>query len=183
MGNQKGVTMQHGKNNQHGNWTLVITTQHRENYAAHNSDYKHGVDEAHWKFKGGSIYYVRDITDGQRAKIESGGIPTLTGLIENRSEAFEEYVISVDFVEPGMRICDHWEIPTEFYWDDVQRIWRASTHHTPGDETFWNSQIISRAEQWQPLPGGVRHDYECQFKTKDGWFDRNDPKLKDQLAA
>ncbi len=31
--------------------TLVIQTQHRENYAAHNEGYKHGVDQAHWKYK------------------------------------------------------------------------------------------------------------------------------------
>ena len=36
--------------------TLVIQTQYRENYAAHNENYEHGVDEPHWKFKGGTTY-------------------------------------------------------------------------------------------------------------------------------
>ena len=35
--------------------TLVIQTQNRENYAAHYKGYKHGVDEAYWKFKGGAL--------------------------------------------------------------------------------------------------------------------------------
>ena len=38
--------------------TLVIQTQYRENYAAHNEDYVHGVSEPYWKFKGGSTYFV-----------------------------------------------------------------------------------------------------------------------------
>ena len=37
---------------------LVIQTQYKENYAAHNEDYVHGVSEAYWKFKGGSTYVL-----------------------------------------------------------------------------------------------------------------------------
>ena len=35
---------------------LVIETQCKENYAAHNEHYVHGVDTPYWKFKGGSTY-------------------------------------------------------------------------------------------------------------------------------
>ena len=43
--------------------TLVIQTQYRENYAAHDEGYKHGVSEPYWKFKGGCTYFVTDLTD------------------------------------------------------------------------------------------------------------------------
>ena len=37
---------------------LVIQTQYKENYAAHNEDYVHGVSEPYWKFKGGETFVV-----------------------------------------------------------------------------------------------------------------------------
>ena len=40
---------------------LIIQTQYKENYAAHDEDYVHGVSESYWKFKGGSSYLITDI--------------------------------------------------------------------------------------------------------------------------
>ena len=167
--------------------TLVINTQYRENYAAHNECYEHGVDEAHWKFKGGSTYFVTDLTESNINSIIDNGIPTLSKLIEYKNEAFEEYIIDWEIRDLGKNgdgkgpICESWEIATEFYYEDKQ--WKCRTHHTPGDETFWNSSIISRAEQWTPGVGGTRNDYQCQYKTKNGWFDQQDPQLKEEVKA
>ena len=72
---------------------LVIQTQYRENYAAHNDGYTHGVDESYWKMKGGATYVVLDLTQAQINRIVDNGIPLLTALIEDRNEAFEEYII------------------------------------------------------------------------------------------
>ena len=69
--------------------TLVIQTQYRENYAAHNEDYVHGTSEPYWKFKGGSTYFVTDLTSEQINKIAQKGIPTLTKLIYYSNEASE----------------------------------------------------------------------------------------------
>ena len=101
--------------------TLVIQTQYRENYAAHNDDYEHGVSEAHWKFKGGSTYFVTDLTPGQINKIAQDGIPTLTKLIEYSNEASEEYILDWEIRDLGKNgdgkgpICEPWECPVEFY--------------------------------------------------------------------
>ena len=167
--------------------TLVIQTQHRENYAAHDQGYQHGVSEPAWKFKGGTTYVVHDITDAQRRRIEANGIPTLTKLIEYSNPAFEEYIIDWEVRDLGKNgdgkgpICESWEIPVQFYYENKQ--WKCRTHHTPGDETFWNRAIISRAEQWTPGEGGTRNDYQCQYKTKNGWFDQKDPQLKTECEA
>ena len=56
--------------------TLVIQTQYRENYAAHNEDYKHGIDEPYWKFKGGSTYFVTNLTSEKNNKNAQNGKPT-----------------------------------------------------------------------------------------------------------
>jgi len=165
--------------------TLVIYTQHRENYAAHNNDYQHGVDEAYWKFKGGSTYFVTDLTEANINSIVANGFPTLTKLIESRNEAFEEYIINWEIRDLGKNgdgkgpICESWECPTEFYYKDSQ--WNCRTHHTPGDESYWNPAIISRAEQWTPGEGGSRSNYACQYKTANGWFDHKDPQLKTEI--
>ena len=62
--------------------TLVIQTQHRENYGAHNWDGE-GECPQHWKFKGGNTYFVTDLTTAQIDKIAQKGIPTLSLLIES----------------------------------------------------------------------------------------------------
>ena len=168
--------------------TLVIQTQHRENYAAHNECYEHGVDEAHWKFKGGSTYFVTDLSSAQINKIVHGGIPTLTKLVEYSNEASEEYVIDWEIRDLGKDgdgkgpICEHWETPIQFRWGGDR--WLAQTNHTPRDrDNFWRKGIISKAEQWIPLPGNERSDYKCQYKTANGWFDQNSVQLKIDLEG
>ena len=161
--------------------TLVIQTQHKENYGAHNWDGK-GECPQHWKFKGGSTYFVTDLTSKQINKIAQGGIPTLEKLIEFKNEAFEEYILYWEIRDLGKNgdgkgpICEPWETPIEFYFD---KGWKCRTHHTPSDEYHsWNSAIISKAEQWVPIVGGDRKNYACQYKTKNGWFDQNHPQLR-----
>ena len=168
--------------------TLVIHTQYRENYAAHNDDYEHGVSEAYWKFKGGSTYFVTDLTPGQINKIAQGGIPTLTKFIEYSNEASEEYILDWEIRDLGKNgdgkgpICEPWETPIEFYWK-MDR-WLCRTHHTPNPEySHWNPTIIGKAEQWIPLEENGRSDYHCQFKTANGWFDSNSTQLKAELQA
>ena len=169
--------------------TLVIQTQHRENYAAHDQGYQHGVSEPAWKFKGGTTYVVHDITDAQRRRIEANGIPTLTKLIEYSNPAFEEYILDWeirDLGNPGDGkgpICESWEIPVRFRWDTDTKAWQCSTHHTPGDESFWHPAIRCRAEQWTPGPESARDNYKCQYKTANGWFEHDDPKLRKDVEA
>ena len=159
--------------------TLVIQTQYRENYAAHNEDYKHGIDEPYWKFKGGCTYFVNDLTESNINSIIANGIPNLTKLIESSNEGFEEYIIDWEIRDLGKNgdgkgpICEPWETPVEFYYHKDKQIantgWRCRTHHTPSPEyTTYANGIVGKAEQWTPGIGGTRNDYKCQFKTKNG---------------
>ena len=167
--------------------TLVISTQYRENYAAHNEGYEHGVDEAHWKFKGGSTYFVTDLTESNINNIIANGIPTLTKLIENKNEAFEEYILDWEIRDLGKDgdgkgpICESWEVPVRFRF--VDGAWECSTHHTPDEDSYWNSDIKCRAEQWTPGVGNTRSNYQCQYKVANGWFDQKDPQLKKEVEA
>ena len=160
--------------------TLVIQTQHRENYGAHNWDGE-GECPQHWKFKGGSTYFVTDLTTAQINKIAQKGIPTLSVLIESRNEMFEEYILDWEIRDLGKNgdgkgpICEPWETPIQFFYDNG---WKCRTHHTPHPEyTHYASGITGKAEQWTPGVGNTRNDYQCQYKTKNGWFDQKDAQL------
>ena len=80
--------------------TLVIQTQVRENYGAHDWDGK-GECPQYWKFKGGHTYFVTDLTSAQINKIANGGIPTLTDLIEYKDTHFEEYILDWEIRDLG----------------------------------------------------------------------------------
>ncbi len=64
---------------------LVIQTQHKENYGAHDWDGE-GSCPQYWKFKGGNTYVVEGLTAKAVNKIAQGGIPTLSLLIESKSD-------------------------------------------------------------------------------------------------
>jgi len=159
--------------------TLVIQTQYKENYGDEQNP--------HWKFKGGTTYFVDDLTDQQVNKIVHGGIPTLTGIIEYNNGMSEEYILDWEIRQLGKggdgkgAMCEHWETPVQFRWGGDR--WLAQTNHTPRDEdNFWARGIVGKAEQWIPLPGNDRSDYKCQYKTANGWFDHNDAQLKAEVA-
>ena len=165
--------------------TLVINTQYRENYAAHDDNYEHGVSEAHWKYKGGSTYFVTDLTSEQINKIAQKGIPTLSKLIEYSNPASEEYILDWEIRDLGKNgdgkgpICEPWETPVQFFYENG---WKCRTHHTPHPEyTHYASGITGKAEQWTPGVGNTRNDYQCQYKTKNGWFDQKDAQLKKEV--
>ena len=169
--------------------TLIIQTQYKENYAAHNENYEHGVDEPHWKFKGGTTYYVSDLSERALNYIAHNGIPSLTALIEFSNAASKEYILNWEIVDDGpYNHCEKWETPVEFYYhrdEDIAKCeWRCRTFKTNEPEyTRWDERIRARAEQWTPGLSGNRVDgsYKCQYKTKNGWFDMNHPQLEEEL--
>jgi len=159
---------------------LVINTQHKENYGAHDWD---GVGECpqYWKFKGGNTYVVRDLTTAQVNKISQTGIPTLTALIESSDHYFEEYILDWEIVEDSARECEDWDSVIEFLWKGDR--WTCLRFTTNGEYGYMRQEIHAKSEQWIPLEGGERAHYACQYKVDNGWFDSDDPALKDQLAA
>ena len=167
---------------------LVINTQHKENYGAHDWDGK-GECPQYWKFKGGNTYVVRDLTTAQVNKISQTGIPTLTALIESSDHYFEEYILDWEIVEDNARECEDWDSVMEFLWKGDR--WTCLRFTTNGEYGYMRQEIHAKSEQWIPLEGapssalegGERAHYACQYKVDNGWFDSDDPALKDQLAA
>jgi hypothetical protein len=91
---------------------LIIATQFRENYGAHDWDGQ-GQCPQHWKSKGGDTYVVENITKDQLNSILKHGIPTsLTSTIEHKDDYSMEYIISYEFINDDEKIpCEEWESP------------------------------------------------------------------------
>jgi hypothetical protein len=91
---------------------LIIQTQYKENYAAHNEDYEHGVSEPYWKFKGGSSYLITDIDFINTEYLE--GLVEETAFIHSyENPASMEYVLDWELIDEE-NLSDHieeWETP------------------------------------------------------------------------
>ena len=77
---------------------LVIQTQIKENYGAHDWDGQ-GECPQYWKFKGGNTYVVDGLTGKMISKIDQFGIPTLSALIEQSDESWEEYILDYSIMD------------------------------------------------------------------------------------
>ena len=83
---------------------LVIHTQYKENYGAHDWDGE-GVCPQYWKFKGGDTYVVENLTSTQIQKIVDNGIPTLSKLIEYSNDYAKEYILDWSVEEDSKVVC------------------------------------------------------------------------------
>jgi len=157
---------------------LVINTQHKENYGAHDWDGK-GECPQYWKFKGGNTYVVRDLSTAHINKIAEQGIPTLTALIESKDEYFEEYILGWEIVEDNAKECEDWDSAIEFQWKGDR--WTCLRFTTNGEYGYMRKEIHAKSEQWIPLEGGERAHYACQYKVDNGWFESDDPQHKREI--
>tara|TARA_R110000764_G_scaffold91852_1_gene175052 strand:- start:8591 stop:9088 length:498 start_codon:yes stop_codon:yes gene_type:complete len=131
---------------------LVIQTQIRENYAAHNEDYVHGTSEARWKYKGGNSYVVENINPPTARNIEMDGIPTLKALIEDYNESFEEYILDWSLEDDDAATGEAWETPIMLEFDKMLKGWRATKVTLNGEYGYMRSEIAEKHESWMMLP-------------------------------
>ena len=143
---------------------LVITTQHVENYGAHDWDGK-GECPQYWKFKGGETYVVRNITPDQAEKILKNGIPHLSKLIEFKNEYFQEYILGWDLLDDCEEECEHWVTPWDLEYNSREG-WVAHKD-TPRSE-YWEQNVKSKFESYIMLPEGKQGEYDCTYFYNNG---------------
>ena len=162
---------------------LVIQTQHRENYGAHDWSGE-GECPQYWKFKGGDTYVVRNLSSAHINKIAEHGIPTLTKLIESKSEYFEEYIINYEIVEDDVPECEEWETAIQLEFDPEYREWCAERVTVNDEYGYMSKDILEKREFWIPQPMGERDRYSQEFTMVNGavlsyseledWFAKED---------
>lgn len=147
---------------------LVINTQYRENYAAHNDDFVEGVSQDHWKFKGGTTYVVENITTGMAQKICDNGIPELTKLVSYSNSMSEEYILDWNLEDNDAVVCEEWDTPIVLAFDQENQEWTAMKVTHNGDMGYMRSEIKIKTEKWTMLEGQERDEYTSQFLMADG---------------
>lgn len=155
---------------------LVIQTQVRENYAAHDGF----SGEYYWKMKGGNTYVVRDLSPRQSERAR-GGIPTLTKLIEEKNDYYEEYILSAEVVEDDAYECEEWETPIEFSWGGDR--WLADRVIENGEFGYLRNEILRKKESWIPLGDGERGHFEAMFQLRETGEWVNSKQLEKVLEA
>ena len=144
---------------------IVIQTQVRENYGVHDWDGK-GTCPQRWKFKGGNTYVVRDLTQVQIDKIVKFGIPTITALIEERNEGYEEYLLAYDIVQDSALEGEEWETPFSLYWEGGRWVARRTVEN--GEYGYMRQEIASKTEQYDMMMAGGREKYSAMYTMRTG---------------
>ena len=129
---------------------LIIDTQHRENYAAHDWDGE-GQAPQYWKNKGGSTYVVENLSSAQVSKIRKEGIPTLSKLIERSDEFFQEFILDFTFVDDYATPWDACEAPWFLKYENSNWIATRSPTH-------WAKPVV---ESYTMTAEGGRENYKC----------------------
>lgn len=144
---------------------IVISTQIRENYGAHDWDGK-GTCPQYWKCKGGDTYVVPNLTVAQVLKVKDQGIFTLKALIESRNEGFEEYIVDWSILDDDAVVCEKWESPFELSWE--QGRWVARRTVDNGEYGYMRREVASKTEQYDMLMQGGRENYSVVYAMRNG---------------
>lgn len=161
---------------------LVIQTQYKENYAAHNEDYVHGVSAPHWKFKGGSTYVLLNCdSDVDLADVEAMVSPYITDL----NEYVEEYILDTSVVDYKAKVCEDWESVTQFRLmkDGSIYFMKVTDNREISNEEqkfgYMRSEILEKIETWTGCldSNTGRKDYKVEFLMEDGDFCYNQEEL------
>ena len=144
---------------------LVISTQIRENYGAHDWD---GVGDCpqSWRCKGGDVYVVPNLSEAHILKIKEGGIPTLKSLIESRNEGFEEFVVGFMILDDDAVVCEAWESPFNLYYEQGRWVARRTVEN--GEYGYMHRAVASKVEQYVMLPKGDRTEYSVVYTMRNG---------------
>ena len=127
---------------------LVISTQFKENYGAHDWD---GTGECpqYWKFKGGDTFVMSGPTTEEDVK-------NITRFVEYADDGSQEYVISTEVMEDDAVVCEEWETP----WNVYKEL----------DGSYYASRFVKADEYWQPGFKGKAQSYLMQPCGQQAYF-------------
>ena len=156
---------------------LVIHTQYKENYGAHDWDGK-GECPQYWKFKGGTTYVVPNFKDFNN--VESV-IKSLEALITYSNDGSKEYILEWSIVPHSQKVCEDWESPTNLWLNPVGK-WEAIKVTDNREDGWMRKEILEKTETWTLLAAGERTQYKAEFLMEDGEYAINDEGLRDWLG-
>tara|TARA_B110000483_G_scaffold206161_1_gene250287 strand:- start:130 stop:645 length:516 start_codon:yes stop_codon:yes gene_type:complete len=127
---------------------LIIQTQYKENYAAHNEDYEHGVSEPYWKFKGGSSYLITDV-DFINSEYLQGLVDETAFIHSYENPASMEYVLDWELIDEKNLSdhIEHWETPYLLSKNE-KGLWTSKRVTDNGEYGYMRHEILSKVQVW-----------------------------------
>jgi hypothetical protein len=160
---------------------LVITTQYKENYAAHDENYVHGVSESYWKFKGGSTYVIEDL-DFINTEYLQGLVDEVSPIFVFDGEASQEYILNWEMVSHEETPWDEWETPYKL--QKFKDAWFMTKFDDNTDMGYMRHEILSKMSEWCYQDGElVKGSYNAEFKMNDGTSVLGQEGLKNWYAS
>ena len=130
---------------------LLIQTQYKENYGAHDWDGK-GECPQYWKFKGGDTYVVPGVTNKDL-------LPALKAMIESSDETQEEYIIFAEVVADEATECESWETPWTIH---VEELGFYASRYVKAED-YWTPGYKGKATSYKKKDGGERENYQEEY--------------------
>lgn len=132
---------------------LVIWTQHRENYGAHDWDGQ-GECPQYWKCKGGDTYVI-DVNIDEA--MSEAFYDDVFACINSSSDYFEEYVLGSDLIDDidydESKVVEEWDTPIRaFLLSDRSGLYCVRYQKSYGE----NRYIAERS--WTQVKGGECKD-------------------------
>ena len=145
---------------------IVVHTQYKENYGAHDWDGK-GECPQYWKFKGGSTYFVTDVS------VEQAQSPafwdSIHEAIELRDYYQEEYIVSSELVDQA----DFVESTFIEEWDSAKYLrlvdgrFRATETQVNGYMSGMRKEIAKVHKAWWQV-NGQSEEFQSSIEFVDG---------------
>lgn len=143
---------------------LVIYTQYKENYGAHDWDGK-GECPQYWKFKGGDTYVLPNC--GENADVDAI-LEMVTPFITHSDDYSEEYIISAEVVDSYAKVGESWETITEFNLiGGTVNFMKVTDNREDG---WMRREILEKIETWTGSleSKSGRDNYRVEFLMDDG---------------
>ena len=149
---------------------IVVQTQCRENYAAHDWD---GTGECpnYWKSKGGEVYVVPNVTVEKAA--DKSFWNSISNAVTHSSDYSEEYVIGMELVDDidfdVKKFVPEWDNPIYLDSDLEPEVEGFTGLQTTVNDTFQSmrKEIRKMFKRWTQVNGEVKN-YDCSFEFIDG---------------
>jgi len=109
---------------------------------------------------------VDGLTGKMISKIDQFGIPTLSALIEQSDESWEEYILDHSIMDDDASCCEAWESPIVMSY--VDGAWRACKVNENGEYGYMRKEIVRQVRTWTMLQGGQEENHVMEYVMEDG---------------
>ena len=143
---------------------IVVSTQFRENYGAHDWDGQ-GECPQYWKCKGGSTYVLHDVDVA--GAMGGATFDLVSDVVASSDDYSEEYVVNMVLVDDidynESDYIDEWESIINLRLIDGKVLAHRKTERDMGTDVA----IKRKYESWTQVKG-EREDYQCSYEFTNG---------------